>query len=91
MPHDQIRQTLADLREQLKTNDDLADALRTSLLETIDHVDQALAVEPSESETREPGSLKDRLTEYALEFEETHPGVAKTLHSLIDTLAQMGI
>ena len=39
MSHEQIRATLGELREQLESDDDVAAALRTSLLGTIDGID----------------------------------------------------
>jgi hypothetical protein len=92
----QIHETLSTLREQLFEADEISPALRTSLLETVDDLEDSLNT--SEGETprhivtpRGAHSLQERLVEATLEFEESHPAVAKTLHNLVDALARIGI
>ena len=89
-----IRATLALLREQLGDTEEVSPALRTSLLETVANIEAALAdVDPAKRPPSPPASdsLTSRLSEAALEFEDSHPTLAKTIGGLVNGLANLGI
>lgn len=91
---EKLHETLATLREQLQQTEEIAGPLKSSLTDMIDHIEEevnAAEKPPAVAELPPRSSVNDRLSEAVLEFEESHPAVAKTLHKLIDALAQIGI
>jgi|GEM_PF-1723981 len=89
-----IRATLALLREQLGNSEEVSPALRTSLLETVSNIESALADVDSNKRPPAPpanDSLASRLSEAALEFEDSHPTLAKTIGGLVNGLSNLGI
>ena len=88
MNRDRLRQLLASLHQELgdaKTVDAESRQLMGALMKDLDRV---LDSSPA---ARQDGRFQDRLEELLLRFEAQHPGIAASLHELIDTLAKAGI
>jgi hypothetical protein len=88
MNRDRLRELMASLHRELgdaKSVDAESRQLMGALMKDIDRVlDSSPAV-------RHDGRFQDRLEELLLRFEAKHPGIAASLHELIDTLAKAGI
>lgn len=93
---DKLRSTLEELHaqlEQVKSGDpEVRDMLRGTLREIGEalEADREAAAEPSE-EKEEDGSIRERLNDAAVHFEDTHPMLSRTISGLVDMLGQMGI
>lgn len=82
-----VRAALASLREQLTHSEEVSASLRASLLETLKELETAVSAPASQ----QPGTLKARLTEAVLEFEESHPNLARAVDGVVDALSTIGI
>jgi hypothetical protein len=82
-----VRAALASLRSQLTHSEEVSPSLRASLLETLKSLEAAV----DEPQSQQPTTLKARLTEAVLEFEESHPNLARALDGVVDALSTIGI
>ena len=81
-----IHDTLSELHEELQGAGDLDDEARAELQTAIDEIRAALAAsEPHER------SLLDRLSDYSLRVEGSHPRLAEAVGRLARTLSELGI
>ena len=96
MPTDQqqLQATLADLHRQLSDTRNLDTEVRQQLSTVLRDIqailEQSDDAKPAVS-TEANASLTGRLGDAAAHFEETHPTLAGTINSIVDTLARMGI
>ncbi len=88
----ELRETLAQLHEQLEAAD-LADAAaRARLREAMDEIRAALAHAERRGEAPElQRSLRDRLSDAAQHFEGEHPALTDALSRVINALSALGI
>ena len=91
MPTDQqqLRATLDQLHQQLQDVDNLDQQVREQLATAMADIQGALSAK--RNDVRADSNLSGRLSDTTLHFEETHPTLAGTVRSIIDTLARMGI
>ena len=91
MPTDQqqLRATLEQLHQQLTDVEDLNPQVREELAIAVAEIQTALLA--PRQEPPDDRDLSGRLGSTMLHFEETHPTLAGTVRSIIDTLARMGI
>ncbi|SDH48439.1 DUF4404 family protein [Pseudomonas panipatensis] len=87
MPTRELRESLQKLREQLEQQPPLDDAQRAELQSLIDDIELQLSNE--EALTNE--SLVDGINLAVERFEISHPTLAGTLRSIVQSLANMGI
>ena len=87
MSHAEVQSKLAALRAQLAAAEGMDASQRASLLDTIAQVEAAL----DSSEQTPSKSLSGRVNDAVQHFEESHPGLARSLEGLIEALAQIGI
>lgn len=88
---DKLRQTLADLHQELATADAKDPEVRDMLVRTLRDISHQLTADlggPPPPADAEPVEL---LRAAARQFEVDHPALASTLESLVDALARMGI
>ncbi len=90
-----LKATLDELHQQLADVDELDPALRGQLTTTLDEIQTALAAtrvpNTADKDNAASQSMVQRLRDAANDFEESHPAIAGTLGSLIDTLGRTGI
>jgi hypothetical protein len=97
MPDDteKLRHAVHELHEALQSARDLDPQTRQLLEQTLADVRAVLATpsEPPSESAPAPRQLplRRQLSEAAAEFEGSHPGLAGSVRSVIDALAQMGI
>ena len=89
----QLRATLNQLRDQLADAQAIDPQLADRLRETVTDIEATLEGQPPERRHRDEDhrSLRERLSEAALEFEASHPTLSMTIGSLADALARIGI
>lgn len=81
-----IHDTLSELHEELRGADNLDDAARAELQTAIEEIRATLAAsEPHER------SLLDRLNDYSLRIEGSHPRLSEAVGRLALTLSELGI
>lgn len=101
---DQLRETLAQLHQQLAKARPLEADVETRLRKAVEEIqealesqsapsgsDQSASDQPSGERPHDEPSLVDRLRESAEHFEHSHPTISGTLGRLVDVLAQLGI
>lgn len=91
MGHDpqRIREILEQLRRELDGAADLDPEVAQRVAKVADEIDRAIDQEDRPSAGHP--SVTERLTEVAVQFEESHPTLSAAVARLIDGLAQMGI
>lgn len=82
----EIRQLVAQLREQLASLDQVDPEMRALLQAADDDIHAALG-EPQAA----PATLRERLKTAAEHFEDEHPALTATLGGIVDALARIGI
>lgn len=87
MPTRQLREELQKLREQLEHEPPLSEEQRGELETLIKDIELQLANEDALSDE----SLMDGVNLAVERFEVSHPTLAATLRSLVQSLANMGI
>lgn len=87
MPTRELRESLQKLREQLEQQPPLDDAQRAELQSLIDDIELQLTNEEALSNE----SLVDGINLAVERFEISHPTLAGTLRSIVQSLANMGI
>lgn len=91
---EKLRQTLAQLHEQLDAATTLDPEAAAQLRAAAEEIDAALARQgdvPTEYADDDEPTLADRLTDAEQQFATEHPTISTTLQRLVDMLAQMGI
>jgi hypothetical protein len=83
----QLQSTLLQLHSELAQIDPDDPRVRTLLEGAVAEIQSVLG-QPA---TSRDASLIDRLKESAKNFEDTHPTLANTIGSVVDSLSQMGI
>lgn len=95
--HDQLRETLEQLRRQLNRAERLDPEAEAQLRATLADIHAALDKPPdiktpaAETPAAKEPTLANRLSEAEASFEAEHPTLAGTLQRLADLLAQIGI
>lgn len=87
MPTRQLREELQKLRDQLEQQPPLSEAQRGELEALIQDIELQLANE----EALADDSLMDGINLAVERFEVSHPTLAGTLRSIVQSLANMGI
>ncbi|MGG2571698.1 DUF4404 family protein [Pseudomonas aeruginosa] len=87
MPKESLLRELSALREQLEQQPPLNEEQRAELELLIRDIELKLANEDALNE----GSLVDRVNLAVERFEVSHPTLAGTLRSIVQSLANMGI
>lgn len=87
MPTRQLREELQKLREQLEQEPPLSEEQRGELETLIKDIELQLANEEALSDE----SLMDGISLAVERFEVSHPTLAGTLRSIVQSLANMGI
>lgn len=88
MPASQLQQQLAALRDQLAQDPPLSDEDKTALVELMSEIEVQLAREIA---SEPDADLIDGVNLAVERFEASHPTVAGSLRSILQTLANMGI
>ena len=88
MPARQLQQQLQDLRDQLAEDPPLNDEDRAALVELMSEIEVQLAREIA---SEPDADLIDGVNLAVERFEASHPTVAGSLRSILQTLANMGI
>ena len=88
MPASQLQQQLAALRDQLAQDPPLSDEDKTALVELMSEIEVQLAREIA---SKPDADLIDGVNLAVERFEASHPTVAGSLRSILQTLANMGI
>jgi hypothetical protein len=89
MEREALRETLARLNAELEEAGPIDAPLRADLERTLAEIREAI-----ERDARRAGqepSLKDRLEEFALHFEQSHPLLSEAISNVVNALARMGI
>jgi len=87
--NENLRATLAHLHEQLHGAEALDPDVRADLRAAVAEIEDAL--EAASGRSLDEPSLRDRLSELTLQFEESHPNLAAAVGRVVDTLANLGI
>jgi|GEM_PF-1260666 len=90
MPEEQFRKHLRQLKDELEDAESIDDQTR-QLLEDLDADIHQILETLEEEQTERRMQLKDRLTGAILQLDESHPQIAQTMRSVINTLSNMGI
>ena len=85
MSHQELTDALNVVHQQLAESDHLDPEDVEKLRETIGEIQAVLGEQPQD------GSLSERVSSAARDFEESHPVLTKTLGRVADMLQQMGI
>lgn len=88
MPASQLQQQLEDLRNQLAQDPPLNDEDKAALVELMSEIEVQLAREIA---SEPDAGLIDGVNLAVERFEASHPTVAGSLRSILQTLANMGI
>lgn len=83
-----LRKAISDLEAAMKSSGAdgvIDDEERSELRAVVARLD-ALLADPDEND-----GLKDQLEDFAVRFEENHPGVAGVMRGVVDTLTSYGI
>lgn len=88
---DKLRQTLADLHQELGAVEVKDPEVREMLIRTLREISERLQAEPAGALVPVEGDPAAQLRAAARQFEVDHPALASTLESLVDALARMGI
>ncbi len=88
MPASQLQQQLEALRNQLAQDPPLSEEDKTALVELMSEIDVQLAREIAEAPDAD---LIDGVNLAVERFEASHPTVAGSLRTILQTLANMGI
>jgi hypothetical protein len=91
MPRRQLNEALETLHQELEASEQLEDADREALLETMREIQQALHRDDVEGEPRSGGPLSKRISALIEDFETSHPRFAEILSSVSESLANLGI
>ena len=86
---DNLRATLEELQEELRSVESLDPETRKVIEEAVDKIESALHDE--DVEAMEHQSLIEQFREATEEFEKSHPGLTRIVGNLMDGLGQMGI
>ncbi len=87
-----LRETLEELRAELRGQTSLDAQLRARLEHTVEEIQTALdQTAPGAEFATDGASFTERLSESARHFEATHPDLAAALGRVIDALAALGI
>lgn len=87
-PTRDLRATLEQLQRELEAEPELDASLREELRATAEEIRDAL---DPETERELHASLRERLSELTLEFEESHPGLVRLAGRVVNALSQLGI
>jgi len=85
-----LKEHLKNLHQELKTVD-AVDEDSQRLLEEIHDDVQTLLAHKSGEPMLEHGTIKERLAESARHFNASHPSLAATIRTVVNTLNNMGI
>lgn len=88
MPVQQLQQQLQDLRNQLAEDPPLSSADKAALIELMSEIEVQLAREIA---SEPDAGLIDGVNLAVERFEASHPTLAGSLRSILQTLANMGI
>ncbi|HZF26306.1 MAG TPA: DUF4404 family protein [Steroidobacteraceae bacterium] len=88
MDLDRLRQLVASLHRELGDAKSVDPESRQAMGALMKDIDRVLDSSPA---VRQDGRFQDRLEELLLRFEARHPGIAASMHELIDALAKAGI
>lgn len=91
MPRRQLNDALETLHKELEASEQLEDADRQALLETMREIQEALHREDVESQPASGGPLSKRISTLIEDFEASHPRFAEILSSVSESLANLGI
>jgi hypothetical protein len=86
----ELLELLRRLQAQLRETRELDPAVAQQV-EAVVHEIEATLPNISSPDAQEEAPLVDRLRQSALDFEASHPVLARTVGNIADTLAQMGI
>jgi hypothetical protein len=90
--HEELRDSLATLHQQLAELDVPGEDVRELIVQVKGDVDRILSQRSTnEGEGEHADGLSDRLNEAIHRFEDTHPRLTQCLSGIIDVLGQMGI
>ncbi|HED65351.1 MAG TPA: DUF4404 family protein [Planctomycetes bacterium] len=87
MPENQLRETVAKLREELDADQGLSEERAARLRAIVADIEGLL----EKREASENDSLPVRLAEAASDFETSHPRLTSVLGQIADALSRMGI
>lgn len=88
---EKLRQTLAELHQELATVEVKDPEVRDMLIRTLREISQQLTAELGQPPAPADADPADLLRAAARQFEVDHPALASTLEGLVDALARMGI
>ena len=91
MARRQLNEALETLHSELEASEQLEDADREALLETMREIQGALHRDDAEREPTSGGSLSKRISALIEDFETSHPRFAEILSSVSESLANLGI
>ncbi len=91
MPRRQLTEALATLHKELEASEQLEEADREALLQTMREIREALHRENAESKPASGGPLSKRISALIEDFETSHPRFAEILSSVSESLANLGI
>lgn len=83
-----LHATLEQLHRELEQNPELDASLRRELRATAEEIRDAL---DPETERELHASLRERLSELTLGFEESHPALVRVVGRVVNALSQLGI
>lgn len=86
VPRETLKRQLERLHTQLESADELDAETRESLARLADDIERVL-----NEEADNPTSVARRVERAALEFEASHPGIARVFSEVTDALAKLGI
>ena len=91
MARRQLSEALETLHQELEASEQLEDADREALLQTMREIEEALHRDDAGSKPASGGSLSRRISTLIEEFETSHPRFAEILSSVSESLANLGI
>lgn len=87
MPRDTLKQQLTQLHDELATGESFDPETRELLSRVSRDIERVL----DEDDDVDNASIVDRVESTALEFEVSHPRLARFLSEITDTLAKLGV
>ena len=90
MEKTRLRNLLRQLHEELETADSVGPEARELLANVNDDIEELLERSETAADGEEP-TLKNKLDEAVVEFENSHPQLAYTIERIVQSLSNMGI
>lgn len=87
MPSSRLRESLESIRRELDAAGAMDDADRALLEQVAADIERVL----DEDDETTPDTVRGRMEKAAVDFEASHPRLARVMNEIVDALGRMGI